>query len=163
LEKRNSLTSSPNVFSRPKSYSISSENLLAKKTVGGNVVEKTKPRKQSIDANAIEDSKKLMKDDNLLSPSRYYRKYSMPEFINNFSSFSNSKYIKSSSTSIKSSSSANKIEANVTKKSPENREATYNEGSNSRLYSFNIYLNSDIICYNRSYKKIYCKGKRKWS
>ena len=29
-----------------------------------------------------------------------------------------------------------------------------NEGSNSRLYSFNIYLNSDIICYNRSYKKV---------
>ena len=29
-----------------------------------------------------------------------------------------------------------------------------NEGSNSRLYSFNIYLNSDIICYTRSYKKI---------
>ena len=28
-----------------------------------------------------------------------------------------------------------------------------NEGSNSRLYSVNIYLNSDIICYNRSYKK----------
>ena len=29
-----------------------------------------------------------------------------------------------------------------------------NEGSSSRLYSFNIYLNSDIICYTRSYKKI---------
>ena len=29
-----------------------------------------------------------------------------------------------------------------------------NEGSTSRLYSFNIYLNSDIICYNRSYKKV---------
>ena len=29
-----------------------------------------------------------------------------------------------------------------------------NEGSTSRLYSFNIYLNSDIICYKRSYKKI---------
>ena len=29
-----------------------------------------------------------------------------------------------------------------------------NEGSSSRLYSFNIYLNSDIICYNRSYKKV---------
>jgi len=29
-----------------------------------------------------------------------------------------------------------------------------NEGSTSRLYSFNIYLNGDIICYNRSYKKI---------
>ena len=29
-----------------------------------------------------------------------------------------------------------------------------NEGSTSRLYSFNIYLNSDIICYTRSYKSI---------
>jgi hypothetical protein len=29
-----------------------------------------------------------------------------------------------------------------------------NEGSTSRLYSFNIYLNSDIIYYNRSYKKL---------
>ena len=29
-----------------------------------------------------------------------------------------------------------------------------NEGSTSRLYSLNIYLNSDIICYNRSYKKV---------
>ena len=28
------------------------------------------------------------------------------------------------------------------------------EGSTSRLYSFNIYLNSDIIYYNRSYKKL---------
>ena len=30
-----------------------------------------------------------------------------------------------------------------------------NEGSTSRLYSFNIYLKSDIIYYNRSYKKFY--------
>ncbi len=30
-----------------------------------------------------------------------------------------------------------------------------NEGSSSRLYSFNIYLNSDIICYNRYYKKMF--------
>ena len=30
-----------------------------------------------------------------------------------------------------------------------------NEGSTSRFYSFNIYLKSDIIYYNRSYKKIY--------
>ena len=30
-----------------------------------------------------------------------------------------------------------------------------NEGSTSRLYSFNIYLNSDIITYNRTYKKIF--------
>ena len=30
-----------------------------------------------------------------------------------------------------------------------------NEGSTSRFYSFNIYLKSPIICYNRSYKKIY--------
>ena len=30
-----------------------------------------------------------------------------------------------------------------------------NEGSSSRLYSFNIYLNADIICYNRHYKKMY--------
>ena len=30
-----------------------------------------------------------------------------------------------------------------------------NEGSSSRLYSFNIYLKSDIVYYNRSYKKIY--------
>ena len=30
-----------------------------------------------------------------------------------------------------------------------------NEGSSSRLYSFNIYLNSDIINYNRSYKKVF--------
>ena len=28
-----------------------------------------------------------------------------------------------------------------------------NEGSTSRFYSFNIYLNSDVIYYNRSYKK----------
>ena len=30
-----------------------------------------------------------------------------------------------------------------------------NEGSNSRLYSFNIYLKSDIIFYHRSYKKLF--------
>ena len=30
-----------------------------------------------------------------------------------------------------------------------------NEGSTSRFYSFNIYIKSDIIYYNRSYKKIY--------
>ena len=30
-----------------------------------------------------------------------------------------------------------------------------NEGSSSRLYSFNIYLNADIICYDRYYKKMY--------
>ena len=29
-----------------------------------------------------------------------------------------------------------------------------NEGSSSRLYSFNIYLSSDVIVYNRSYKKM---------
>ena len=30
-----------------------------------------------------------------------------------------------------------------------------NEGSSSRLYSFNIYVNSDVVYYKRSYKKIY--------
>ena len=30
-----------------------------------------------------------------------------------------------------------------------------NEGSSSRLYSFNIYLKSDIVYFNRSYKKIF--------
>ncbi len=30
-----------------------------------------------------------------------------------------------------------------------------NEGSSSRLYSFNIYLTGDIIIYNRSYKKMF--------
>ena len=30
-----------------------------------------------------------------------------------------------------------------------------NEGSTSRLYSFNIYLSNDVIYYNRSYKKIF--------
>ena len=30
-----------------------------------------------------------------------------------------------------------------------------NEGSNSRLYSINIYLTGDIIVYNRSYKKLF--------
>jgi len=29
-----------------------------------------------------------------------------------------------------------------------------NEGSSSRLFSFNIYINSDVVNYNRSYKKI---------
>ena len=28
-----------------------------------------------------------------------------------------------------------------------------NEGSTSRFYSFNIYIKSDIVFYNRSYKK----------
>ena len=30
-----------------------------------------------------------------------------------------------------------------------------NEGSTSRLYSFNIYLKSEVVYYNRSYKKVY--------
>ena len=30
-----------------------------------------------------------------------------------------------------------------------------NEGSSSRLYSFNIYVNSDIVYYNRNYKNIF--------
>ena len=30
-----------------------------------------------------------------------------------------------------------------------------NEGSTSRLYSFNIYLKSEVVYYNRYYKKIY--------
>ena len=30
-----------------------------------------------------------------------------------------------------------------------------NEGSSSRLYSFNIYLKSDVVYYNRSYKKLF--------
>ena len=30
-----------------------------------------------------------------------------------------------------------------------------NEGSTSRLYSFNIYLKSDVVHYNRSYKKLF--------
>ncbi|KAG4098580.1 hypothetical protein H8356DRAFT_378739 [Neocallimastix lanati (nom. inval.)] len=125
LEKRDN-TSSPNVFkNRPKAYSISSENPFAKKTTSGNIIEKTKTRKPSIDTEIhLEDGKKLNNTDgnsnnnnnNLLSPSRYYRKYSMPEFINNFSSFSNSKYLKSSSSSIKSTSSANKIESNTINK-----------------------------------------------
>ena len=29
-----------------------------------------------------------------------------------------------------------------------------NEGSTSRLYSFNIYLKSNVVYYNRSYKKL---------
>jgi hypothetical protein len=58
LDKRESLSPSPNVFkSRPKAYSISSENPLAKKTAGGSIVEKTKTRKPSIDVNVLEDSK----------------------------------------------------------------------------------------------------------
>ena len=36
-----------------------------------------------------------------------------------------------------------------------NKNDLMNEGSSSRLYSFNIYLNDDIINYNRSYKKIF--------
>ena len=36
-----------------------------------------------------------------------------------------------------------------------NRRDFMNEGSTSRFYSFNIYLESDVIYYNRSYKKIY--------
>ena len=36
-----------------------------------------------------------------------------------------------------------------------NKNDLMNEGSSSRLYSFNIYLNNDIINYNRSYKKIF--------
>ena len=35
-----------------------------------------------------------------------------------------------------------------------NKRDLMNEGSTSRLYSFNIYLKSDVIYYNRSYKKI---------
>ena len=35
------------------------------------------------------------------------------------------------------------------------RKDLMNEGSSSRLYSFNIYLNADIICYNRYYKKMF--------
>jgi len=120
LERKENLSPSTNVFkNRPKAYSISSENPLAKKTTTGNIVEKTKIVKPSIDTDTDiipDDSKKLMNNENLLSSSRYYRKYSMPEFINNFSSFSNSKYIKSSSSSIKSTNSANKIEASSNKK-----------------------------------------------
>ena len=36
-----------------------------------------------------------------------------------------------------------------------NEKDLMNEGSNSRLYSFNIYLTGDIIVYNRSYKKMF--------
>ena len=35
-----------------------------------------------------------------------------------------------------------------------NKRDLMNEGSTSRLYSFNIYLKSDIVFYNRSYKKL---------
>ena len=36
-----------------------------------------------------------------------------------------------------------------------NKKDLMNEGSTSRLYSFNIYLKSDIVYYHRSYKKIF--------
>jgi hypothetical protein len=36
-----------------------------------------------------------------------------------------------------------------------NKKDLMNEGSTSRLYSFNIYLKSEVIYFNRSYKKIY--------
>ena len=36
-----------------------------------------------------------------------------------------------------------------------NKRDLMNEGSTSRFYSFNIYINSDIIYYHRSYKKIF--------
>ena len=36
-----------------------------------------------------------------------------------------------------------------------NKKDLMNEGSTSRFYSFNIYLRSDVIYYNRSYKKVY--------
>ena len=36
-----------------------------------------------------------------------------------------------------------------------NKKDLLNEGSSSRLYSFNIYLKSDVVYYNRSYKKIF--------
>ena len=37
----------------------------------------------------------------------------------------------------------------------ENNISSMNEGSTSRFYSFNIYLKSDIIFYNRTYKKLF--------
>ena len=36
-----------------------------------------------------------------------------------------------------------------------NKKDLANEGSSSRLYSFNIYVNSDVVYYDRSYKKIH--------
>ena len=36
-----------------------------------------------------------------------------------------------------------------------NKKDLMNEGSSSRLYSFNIYLKSEVVYFNRSYKKIY--------
>ena len=36
-----------------------------------------------------------------------------------------------------------------------NKKDLMNEGSSSRLYSFNIYLKSEVFYFNRSYKKIY--------
>jgi len=36
-----------------------------------------------------------------------------------------------------------------------NKKDIMNEGSSSRLYSFNIYLKSDVVYYNRSYKKLF--------
>ena len=36
-----------------------------------------------------------------------------------------------------------------------NKRDLMNEGSSSRLYSLNIYLNADIVCYSRSYKKLF--------
>ena len=36
-----------------------------------------------------------------------------------------------------------------------NKKDLMNEGSSSRLYSFNIYLKSDVVYYNRSYKKLF--------
>ena len=36
-----------------------------------------------------------------------------------------------------------------------NKKDLINEGSSSRLYSFNIYLKSDVVYYSRSYKKLF--------
>ena len=36
-----------------------------------------------------------------------------------------------------------------------NKKDLMNEGSTSRFYSFNIYLSSDVVYHNRSYKKLY--------
>ena len=36
-----------------------------------------------------------------------------------------------------------------------NKKDLMNEGSSSRFYSFNIYLSSDVVYHNRSYKKLY--------
>jgi hypothetical protein len=140
-DTKENMAPSTNVFkNRPKAYSISSENPLAKKTTTGNIVEITKTRKPSVDTDIIpEDGKKLLNNENLLSPSRYYRKYSMPEFINNFSSFSNSKYIKSSSSSIKSTNSANKIESSSNKKSVD-----FHDISPSKLENSNKKRSTDL-------------------